>query len=128
MQSPTSSQVTLGEATDIAFYAADQLKINRYFELLGSIRVENYSFEQTAPRASGTINNLSRDDNLVSWRVGGVFHPTLNSSIYIMHGTSFNPSADNLTISVNNATTALSLIKIKPEQNETTELGVKAEC
>ena len=127
VQSPSASQVTYGEATDIAFYAADQIKINQYFELLGSIRVENYSFEQTAPRASGTINNLSRDDNLVSWRVGGVFHPTLNSSIYIMHGTSFNPSADNLTISVNNATTAQSLTKIKPEQNETTELGVKAD-
>jgi catecholate siderophore receptor len=127
VQSPTASQVTYGEATDIAFYAADQIKINRYFEVLGSIRVENYKFEQTAPRASATVNNLSRDDNLVSWRVGGVFHPTLNSSIYLMHGTSFNPSADNLSISVNNVTTAQSLTQIKPEENETTELGVKAD-
>ena len=44
VQSPTSSQVTVGGATDIAFYAADQIKINQYFELLGSIRVENYKF------------------------------------------------------------------------------------
>ena len=127
VQSPTSSQVTLGEATDIAFYAADQLKINRYFELLGSIRVENYKFEQAGPRAPASISNLSRNDDLVSWRVGGVFHPTLNSSIYVMHGTSFNPSADNLSIGLNNVTTALSLVNIKPEQNETTELGVKAD-
>jgi catecholate siderophore receptor len=127
VQSPTSSQVTVGGATDIAFYAADQIKINQYFELLGSIRVENYKFEQAAPRAPLGISNLSRNDNLVSWRVGGVFHPTLNSSIYLMHGTSFNPSADNLTIGVNNVTTALSAVNIKPEENETTELGVKAD-
>lgn len=126
VQSPTASQVTYGEATDIAFYAADQVKINRFFELLGSIRVENYSFEQRAPRAAASINNLQREDNLVSWRVGGVFHPTLDSSIYVMHGTSFNPSADNLSIAITNATTAQSLVNIKPEQNETTEAGIKA--
>ena len=33
-----------------------------------------------------------------SWRVGAVFHPTSNSSVYIMRGTSFNPSAEFLTI------------------------------
>ncbi|MBX9847568.1 MAG: TonB-dependent siderophore receptor [Xanthobacteraceae bacterium] len=131
VQTPTASQVTLGEATDIAFYAADQIKINRYFELLGSIRVENYTFEQTAPRGAASVANLKREDNLVSWRVGGVFHPTLNSSIYVMHGTSFNPSADNLSISpgtnaAQNAA-AIRLTQLKPEQNETTEVGVKAD-
>jgi catecholate siderophore receptor len=108
---PTYSE---GRATDIAIYAADQVKINRYFEVLGSIRLERFKFEQTQP------TSLGRTDDLVSWRVGGVFHPTLNSSIYVMHGTSFNPSADNLTI--NAATVGLS-----PEKNVTTEGGVKVD-
>ena len=97
------------------------------FELLGGIRVENYKFTQNAPLAAASVQNLERNDNLVSWRVGGIFHPTLNSSIYVMHGTSFNPSADNLTISVTTPSNALSLVNIPPEKNETTELGVKAD-
>ncbi len=55
-----------------------------------------------------------------SYRVGGIFHPTENSSLYVMHGTSFNPSAEFLTLSANNATLA-------PEENETTEVGFKAD-
>ena len=38
-----------------------------------------------------------------SWRVGAVFHPTANTSVYVMRGTSFNPTADNLSISVADA-------------------------
>jgi catecholate siderophore receptor len=56
-----------------------------------------------------------------------VFHPTKTSSVYAMHGTSFNPSADNLSISVSNATTAQSLVNLPPEKNETTEFGAKAD-
>lgn len=126
-QPSTFSQFTYGEATDLAFYAADQIKINQYFEVLGGVRLENYNFKQAAPLASASVAQLERNDNLFSWRVGGIFHPTLNSSIYVMHGTSFNPSADNLSISVTTPATAISLTKLAPEKNETTEVGVKAD-
>jgi len=124
---PTANQLTNGEATDLAFYAADQIKINQYFEVLGGIRLENYKFNQSATLADPRVQNLERNDNLLSWRVGGIFHPTLNSSIYVMHGTSFNPSADNLSVSVTTAANALSLVKLAPEKSETTEGGVKAD-
>jgi catecholate siderophore receptor len=44
-----------------------------------------------------------------------------------MCGTSFNPSAENLTVSVSNPTTALSMFGLEPEKNETTEIGAKAD-
>ncbi len=72
-------------------------------------------------------NNLEHTDNLVSWRAGAMFHPTANSSIYVMHGTSFNPTADNLSISVATPVAALSQIELGPEKNVTTEAGVKAD-
>ena len=124
---PTAGQFTFGEATDLAFYIADQMKVNEFFELLGSIRIEDYRFKQNAPLAVPVLQNLERNDMLLSYRVGAVFHPTLNSSVYAMHGTSFNPSADNLTLNVTNVATALSLTQLEPEKNETTEVGVKAD-
>ena len=45
------------------------------------------------------VAHLERVDKLPSWRVGAVVHPIENTSVYVMRGTSFNPSADNLTIS-----------------------------
>lgn len=44
-----------------------------------------------------------------------------------MRGSSFNPSADNLTIAVTNFLAAQSLLALAPEQTETTEIGAKAE-
>ena len=128
---PNATQLLSGEATDVAFYIADQIKVNQFFEVLGSVRLENYKFDQNAPLAAPIVQNLSRNDDIVSWRVGAVVHPTPNSSVYVMHGTSFNPSADNLTINpgtnaAGNAN-ALSLAKLPPEKNETTEVGVKAD-
>ena len=53
LQSPTSSQYAMARRPTSPSTSADQIKINRYFELLGSIRVENYKFEQDGPRARG---------------------------------------------------------------------------
>ncbi len=124
---PTTNQLLFGRATDAAAYAADQIKLNQYFEILGSARIEQYRFAQDAPLAAANVQHLERTDNLFSWRVGVVYHPLPLVSLYVMRGTSFNPSADNLSISVSNPTTALSLANIPPEQNKTTEAGIKAD-
>jgi catecholate siderophore receptor len=107
---------TISNATNVGAYLADQAKITDWFELLGGVRYDNFDAE-SGPQ-NGTI--LSRTDKMWSWRVGGVFHPTSNSSIYAMHGTSFNPTAEFLTISAAAA-------NLSPEKNETTEVGVKVD-
>lgn len=105
-----------------AVYAADQIKINRWFEVMGGVRFENYRATSRAQPTATALNPLtySETDGMWSYRVGGIFHPTENSSLYVMHGTSFNPSAEFLTISAANANLA-------PEQNETIEVGAKAD-
>ena len=110
------------EGRSNAIYAADQIKINRWFEVMAGVRFENYS---TSANAQATLATpvppvYARTDNMWSYRVGGIFHPTDNSSLYVMHGTSFNPSAEFLTLTANNANLA-------PEENETTEVGFKAD-
>ncbi len=123
---PPTSRPTAWRRTS-AIYIADQAKITKYFELLGSIRYDQYRFAQDAPLAIPVLQRLERVDEMTSWRVGAVWHPTEKSSVYVMRGTSFNPSADNLTLSVANVTTALSLLATPPEQTTTSEVGAKAE-
>lgn len=112
----------VADGRSAAVYVADQIKINRWFEVMGGGRFENYSTSANA-QATAAIPappTYNRTDNMWSYRVGGIFHPTENSSLYVMHGTSFNPSAEFLTLSANNANLA-------PEENETTEFGAKAD-
>jgi catecholate siderophore receptor len=108
---------TISNATTVGAYVADQVKLTDWFELLGGLRYDNFAAE------SGPQNTVlaSRTDNLLSWRVGAVWHPTSYSSVYVMRGTSFNPSAEFLTFGNNNPAT------VAPEKNETTEIGVKAD-
>lgn len=128
---PTASRITIGKSNSLGGYVADQIKLNQYFELLGGLRYDYFYIEQNAPLANSAIQNLSHKDNLVSYRVGGVFHPIPNTSIYLMHGTSFNPSAENnsVTIGTNPAAirNTISTFNLGPEKNETTEFGVKAD-
>jgi catecholate siderophore receptor len=61
---------------------------------------------------------LNCTDNMPSWRTALVYKPTTNGSVYSAGGTSFNPSAETLSLAVNTAGLA-------PEENETYEIGTK---
>jgi catecholate siderophore receptor len=110
------------ETRNWAVYAFDQVKLNQYFELLGSIRFDRFTADftdlNTAP-----VTNLSRTDEMLSWRVGGVFHPIPTASLYAAYGVSFNPAAEFQTLS-SSATNGANA-QLPPEQNTTLELGYK---
>ncbi len=100
----------------VALYASDQIKLNQYFDLLGALRYDSFKTDYE----SGATQ-LSRTDNLLSWRFGGVYHPIQNASIYITHGNSYNPSAEYGTLSA----TGTNSVLLDPEKSVTTEAGVK---
>src|SRR5690606_36396667 len=86
--SPTGGPQTvynpvLTGANNQAFFVSDQVKFNKYFELLGSIRYDRFStvYDDYGKQAAPTTTHLERVDNLMSYRVGAVAHPTSNSSV-----------------------------------------------
>lgn len=104
----------------VAVYASDQIKINRYFELLGSVRYDDVRASYRDPLNATVANRGPFDshDKQTSWRVGGVFHPTQLSSVYAAYGTSFNPSAEFGTLSSGT-------VSLAPEVAKTAEVGTK---
>ena len=86
--SPTASQLTTGNSIAAGAYIADQIKLNHYFELLGGLRYDYFSFHQVAPLAAAGVNDLTSVNHPLSWRVGVVFHPIPDTSLYVMRGTS----------------------------------------
>ena len=107
------------DTTSLGFgiFAADQIKLNDYFELVGGARWDIFNTE-----FDDRLNSLERDrtDKMWSYRGGLIFHPWSNHSYYFSYGSSWNPSAEALSLNAGNQGTP-------PEKNRTFELGAKVE-
>lgn len=125
--SPTTA-ATISSANTFGVYAQDQIKITKWLEVLGGVRFDNYkanaqtySFNRfTGGPATPPVvpTNLDANNNFTTYRAGVVIHPTENSSVYYMHGTSANPPAEFTTITNGQQSLA-------PVLSETDEVGVK---
>jgi catecholate siderophore receptor len=118
------SALSDGKAFGFGIFAADQIKLNEYFDLVGGVRWDYFDtdFDNTAIDAANvrTRTDLNRTDKMWSYRGGLIFHPTRSQSYYFSYATAFNPSAEAVQLSDNNVSTA-------PEKNQTFEIGGKFE-
>ena len=126
---PTTA-ATISDANTRGLYAQDQMKITEWLELLGGIRydvfntdAQTYSFNRFTggPAVPPVIpTNLHSNVDFLSYRAGVVLHPTANSSLYYMRGTSANPPAE-FTIIPNGQQ------DLAPVESEVDEIGAKAD-
>ena len=124
---PYVSSVTHTTSKSVGLYLVDTMKLTRYFELSGGVRWDYFDtdFNLYAPPTAvkgavltAAIPSLSQVVHQPTYRAALVYKPTQHGSVYFDYGTSFNPSAESLSLSV-----ATSLLP--PEQNETYEVGAK---
>ena len=111
------------DAFGFGIYAADQIKLNEYFDIVGGVRWDYFDndFDTTTHNTTGAItarSDLGRTDKMWSYRGGLVFHPTPSQSYYFSYGPSFNPSAEGHPIGRQHQGTP-------PEKNRTFEIGGK---
>jgi catecholate siderophore receptor len=109
-------------------YFLDTIHIGELFELSGGVRYDyfdtTYNLQAPPVPAGGTVTAavapLDRVDQQPTYRAAFVYKPNHHGSVYFDYGTSFNPSAESLSLSVSLASSDL-----KPEENETYEIGSK---
>ena len=128
-----------GETTTAAFYILDTISLNEHWEFSAGVRAENYHTRydtltrQTAvtPPAPQLIPvgtmvgaSIEADDQLVSWKVGGVFKPAENGSIYVSYATSqLPPGSTNFTLSPTAANA--NNPNVDPQKGTNIEIGTK---
>jgi catecholate siderophore receptor len=110
---------TKTDANRVAVYAVDQIRIGRFFEVLGGFRFERFDATLNNRFTPGAAE-LRSNDNMWSWRAAGVFKPVQGVRTYFAAGTSYNPSAESIALTA--ATTNLA-----PESNLSYELGASWE-
>ena len=124
-----------GDTRNAAVYAFDTLELGM-FELNAGLRYENvrniFRVDSFATPASGGTYNRGADqrneENLFSYRVGGVFKPTEDISLYVAYANSKTPSSSTVRggcTSGSNATFS-DFCDVAPEEARSYEIGVKA--
>jgi catecholate siderophore receptor len=116
------------KSKSVGVYFIDTMKLGRLFELSGGVRWDRfdtgYNLYQPAPPPGGTataaVPPIDRLDEQPSYRAAFIYKPSSRGSLYFDYGTSWDPDAESLSLSV-----GLVNGNVAPEENESYEAGVK---
>jgi catecholate siderophore receptor len=94
----------------------DTIDIGTRWQLDGAVRLDRFAadYENALPQPT----DLQHTDVQPSYRAAALYALTPSAHLYAMWGTSFDPSAESLSLSASTADLA-------PEHNETVEAGLK---
>jgi catecholate siderophore receptor len=109
---------THASAISVGAYAIDTVNLLPKLDLVGGVRVDRFdaTVDQSLPVTP--TSPFKRVDVMPSWRGALVLKPVAGASIYFDYGTSFNPSAETLALSV-------ATQDAPPEESRTFEVGTK---
>ncbi|HWD50475.1 MAG TPA: TonB-dependent siderophore receptor [Rhizomicrobium sp.] len=99
-------------------YVIDNIDIGNQWTIVGGVRFDR--FHATFDQPLGTASQFEHTDNVASPRAAIIYKPTDSYSFYVSYGTSYNPSAETLSLAASNK-------DLSPEKDRTYEAGAKAQ-
>ncbi|WP_077000150.1 catecholate siderophore receptor Fiu [Variovorax sp. KK3] len=126
---PTGASVE-GKTSSAALYVFDTMKFNEQWQLTGGLRAEHYRtsfFSLNAPTTIGgaqTATSQSKSDTLITGKVGLVYKPAPNGSVYAAYATGAQPPGGNFAFQTT-ATTSINNLNLDPQKAKTAEVGTK---
>ena len=120
-----------GTTTTVGAYVFDTAKLSQHWSLTGGLRLDRYAtdYNATALNAiSGVVtpSAFSASGTLWSGKVGVVYKPTDNSSVYAAYGTGAQPpGGNNFALAASGTGNSANRSDFMPQQTKTYELGTK---
>ncbi|HEX8469020.1 MAG TPA: TonB-dependent siderophore receptor [Allosphingosinicella sp.] len=115
----TPANFNESDASILAFYAQEQLRISDRFEIVAGLRYDRFKLEILNRNTGQTFR---RTDDLLSPRLGIIAKPIPALSLYASYGRSYLPSAGDQFSSLDVTSQSL-----KPERFDNYEIGAKWE-
>jgi catecholate siderophore receptor len=128
----TTAYTTLGfsgvqdrdRVTTLGLYAFDTLKLNDQWLLNGGLRLDKYKVVNKDIAANGAVTEITDSDSIVSWKLGAVYKPAANGSIYGSFSTSQQPPGGS-NFSLNATATNINNPNLDPQKATNLEFGTK---
>jgi catecholate siderophore receptor len=124
---------TRGETQTIGAYVFDTLTFAERWEVTGGVRFDTFDTDFESMTASTTVPvvltplTLQHDDTLFSYKVGVLYKPVENGSIYLSHAISQQPPGGaNFTLAGGTGN-SLNRTDLEPTEGSNIELGAKWE-
>jgi catecholate siderophore receptor len=120
---------TEGRTSTAALYAFDTVKFSEQWQLTGGLRWEHYRTSFTslaAPTTFGgaqTATTGEKSDNLLTGKLGLVYKPAPNGSIYAAYATGALPPGGNFAFSA--VANNINNLILDPQKSKTAEVGTK---
>jgi catecholate siderophore receptor len=111
----TSAPDTLAKTASV--YLIDTMDLTKEWSIEGAIRYDSFNADYDQPLGSSAAQ-FHHTDNIASPRAALIYKPDNSKTFYFSYGTSYDPSAENLTLSSKNA-------NLPPEKDHTFEVGAK---
>jgi catecholate siderophore receptor len=126
---------TRGETQTIGAYVFDTLSFAERWEVTGGFRVDSFDTDFESMALTGTVpdqvltpTRLQADDTLFSYKVGVLFKPLPNGSVYQSHANSKQPPGGaNFTLTPGGSGNNVNRADLDPTEGENLELGTKWE-
>jgi catecholate siderophore receptor len=121
---------TKGSTLTAAAYGFDTLKFNEQWLATAGLRWEKFHTESNSATYSTTTGVLTQNgplsvnDNLLSWKLGGVFKPAPTGSIYAAVSNSYQPPGGT-NFQLANGGNSQSRTDFEPQEASNIELGTK---
>jgi catecholate siderophore receptor len=114
----TVRQKPVTKTNTLSGYIIDSIDIGDQWSVIGGVRFDHFhaKFDQNF---GATTQHFKHTDDVASPRAALVYKPMETASVYFSYGTSYNPSAENLSLAASNK-------DLDPEKDRTYEMGAKA--
>lgn len=135
-----SGALSSGSTDTYAIYAFDTIKLGSRWQFNGGLRFDHYETDYRNSAACGgrrgpdcgalpdgsvvPATDASTSDTLFNWKIGGLYKPTANSSVYLNHAISQQPPGGS-SLELSTGANSPNNPNFDPQEAETTELGVK---
>ena len=104
------------EVSRIGFYVQDQLRLNEQWLAVIGARYDRFEDELLT-------SNYRVDDNAITPRVGVIYQPDNNTSIFVNVSEGFSPQTTNNQLQADGDTDSIG--QLQPEESRQIELGIK---